>query len=255
MVKINGFDDDSLVAGEELVSRRGFWAAYLMWMCYPASWCVPEPPPTPEWFGADSADAYAVHDALTDEDNRPVFRIPFGGGHTAVVVNGSEDRGTHYLITHPDWERHGHLATINGPQAGPGLSWRELLHIAETPDRESPGIHDRYARLLLLLPAMSDEETLFERIYAMAPTPAIDAIAEALVRVGVMADKTVRMAEILVDHPLWDPTSWSLSDEQPFGGILYSNDPRSPRHDLRLAQGTTYEQHEQLARALGTWPV
>ncbi|GAA2753432.1 hypothetical protein GCM10010440_73430 [Kitasatospora cinereorecta] len=116
---INGFDDGPLVAGEELVARPGFWAAYLMWLCQPEE-C--EYPPTPKCFGADPADVDAVSKALDNEDSRPVFRIPFGGGHTALVLNRPFEPGTQYLITHPDWGRHGHLTTITGPDAtGPGL--------------------------------------------------------------------------------------------------------------------------------------
>ncbi|MFG2987179.1 hypothetical protein ACGFYQ_39065 [Streptomyces sp. NPDC048258] len=241
---INGFDDAPLVAGEELVCHPGFWAAHLMWMCDPEEY---EGPPTPEWFGADAADADVVSKALVDEDNCPVIRIPFGDGHAAVVINRPHERrgGTQYLVTHPDWGRHGYLARI-GAYEGPGLSWRELTHIARTPDLEAPGIHDPHARLLLLLPAMSDEEALED---------GADVIAEALVQVGAPASRAPRVAELLVDHPMWDPIGWWLPDDQRFGGILRSDDPRSPRFDVRLAQGITQEQNERLARALGTWPV
>ncbi|MEV8533910.1 hypothetical protein [Streptomyces sp. NPDC051211] len=242
---IDSFDDDPLVAGEELVSHPGFWAAYLMWMCDPEEY---EGPPTPEWFGADAADADAVYKALVDEDNWPVIRVPFGDGHTAVVMNRPYDVGTQYLVTHPDWGQHGYLARIDGRPEGPGISWRELTHIARTPDLEAPGIHDPHARLLLLLPAMSDEE-------ALDGEDAADVIAEALVRVGAPASRAPRVAELLVDHPMWDPIGWWLPDEQSFGGIFRSDDPRSPRHGMRLAQGITQEQNEQLARALGTRPV
>ncbi|MFD7629681.1 hypothetical protein ACFV7Q_27275 [Streptomyces sp. NPDC059851] len=251
---INGFEGVPLVAGEELVSRPGFWAAYLMWMCCPEEY---EGPPTPEWFGADPADADVVSEALVDENNWPVIRIPFGDGHTAVVMNRPYGVGTQYVITHPDWGRHGHLARIGGDPEGPGLSWRELTHIARTPDLEAPGIHDPHARLLLLLPAMSDEEALEgpPDVTAEGPTPATDVIAGALVRVGVPAGRAVRVAELLVDHPMWEPLGWWLPDEQPFGGTLLSDDPGSPRHGTGLAQGITDEQNERLARALGTWPA
>ncbi|MFI8393006.1 hypothetical protein [Streptomyces sp. NPDC085540] len=240
---IDGFDDDPLIAGEELVSRPGFWAAYLMWMCDPEEY---EGPPTPEWFGADEADADIVSRVLSDESNRPVIRIPFGDGHTAVVMNRPHDVGTLYIVIHPEWGRHDRLARTGGHPEGPGLSYRELTHIAHTPDLRAPGIHDQHARLLLLLPAMSDEEALED---------AADVVAEALVRVGAPAGRAPRVAELLVDHPLWDPTGWWLPDEQHFGGILRSDDPRSPRHDVRLAQGITQEQNRRLARALGTWPI
>ncbi|MEU9143979.1 hypothetical protein [Streptomyces sp. NPDC048349] len=242
---IDGYHDAPLVAGEELVSYPGFWAAYLMWMCDPEEY---EGAPAAEWFGTDAANAEAASTALAGAGTWPVFRVPFAGGHTAMVLSRPSDHGTQYLITHPDWDRHGHLATIGGRQAGPGLSWRELIHIANTPDRQAPGIHDPHARLLLLLPAMSDEEALDDE-------DAPDVIAEALVRVGAPARSARRVAELLVDHPLWEPTGWWLPDENPSGGILRSDDPRSPRFDNGLAQGITREHNERLARALGTSPA
>lgn len=117
---IQGFENAPLVAGEELLELPGFWAAYLMWLSE-----TQEYDPVPEWFGVDGADAAEAWEALSDEDRWPVFRIPFAGGHTASVLgcNLRDDPGTEYLITHPQWGRHGHLATLGGHQAGPGLSW------------------------------------------------------------------------------------------------------------------------------------
>ncbi len=39
-----------------------------------------------------------------------------------------------------------------------GLSWRDISHIADTPDLTAPGVHDTEARLLLLLPLLADDE-------------------------------------------------------------------------------------------------
>lgn len=151
---IKGFENAPLTEGEDLLALPGFWAAYLMWLSR-----TEEYDPVPEWFGVDGADVDAACDALSDEDRWPVFRIPFAGDHTAVVLgyNLPDDPGTEYFITHPEWGRHGHLATVGGHQAGPGLSWRELTHIARTPDLNAPGVHAEYARLLLLLPALGDQ--------------------------------------------------------------------------------------------------
>ncbi|MFB7669581.1 hypothetical protein ACFC1R_37715 [Kitasatospora sp. NPDC056138] len=251
---IDGHDNDPLVAGEELVSHPGFWAAYLMWMCETDD---EEGEPAAEWFGADATDADAAYEVLMDNENWPVFRIPFGGGHTAVVMgrNLPDDSGTEYFVTHPGWQpgRHGYLATIDGHQAGPGLSWPELTHIANTSDRTAPGVHDPHARLLLLLPALGDEN---------APADAADVITGALVHVGAPADEAPRVAALLLDHPLWDAAHWSLpgespltGGEQPFGGILQCDGPYSPRSGVQLAKGITRQQTERLALALGTWSV
>ncbi|MFF3087663.1 hypothetical protein ACFVRB_21815 [Streptomyces nojiriensis] len=251
---INGHDEDPLVAGEELLSHPGFWANYLLWMCGTDDDGA-EPPA--EWFGSNDADRYAAWAAWTADENRPVLRVPFGGGHTIVVTSRihPEDSATEYFLTHPDWEpaRHAYLATISRHQAGPGLSWTELTHVANTPDRTAPGIHDPHARLLILLPALGDQD---------APADAASVIAEALIQVGAPASEAPRVAVLLLDHPLWDAAHWSFpgeslltGSEQPFGGILQCDGPHSPRSGIQLAKGITRQQTELLAVALGTWPL
>ncbi|MFJ5216976.1 hypothetical protein ACIP98_19915 [Streptomyces sp. NPDC088354] len=248
---IDGYEDDPLVAGEELLSRPGFWAAYLLWLCETDEGDEPDP----AWFGADEADADAAYGALSDEEHWPVFRIPFGDGHCAVVLarNFAEDAGMEYFITHPAWGRRGHLATADGHQAGPGLSWPELTHIARTPDPAAPGVQDPSARLLLLLPALGDADL---------PVDASDVVRDALIQVGAAVDTAPSVAEALVsEHSLWEPATWSLpglsplsGGQEPFAGILYCDEPGSPRYGIRLAQGISREQSDRLARALGTWP-
>ncbi|WP_327249468.1 hypothetical protein [Streptomyces sp. NBC_01320] len=253
---ISGYEDDPLVAGEGLLSRPAFWAAYLMWMCETDD---EDGEPAAEWFGADEADVDAAYAELVDEGQWPVFRVPFGGGHSAVVVNRNfpEDEGTEYFVTHPEWgRRHGALATLDGHQAGPGLSWRELVHIANSvpSDAHDPGIHDPYARLLLLLPALGDEDL---------PADAVERVSQALVSVaGAPAGEATHVAQrLLLDHPLWEPARWEIPGPSPLSGggaplcdgILQCDGYLSPRYGMRLAQGITAEQSERLARALGTW--
>ncbi|WP_051833109.1 hypothetical protein [Streptomyces katrae] len=72
---IEGFENASVVAGEELLALPGFWAAYLMWL----SQTEEDDDTTPGWFGVDGADADAAWEALNGEDQWPVFRIPFAG--------------------------------------------------------------------------------------------------------------------------------------------------------------------------------
>ncbi|MFJ8166568.1 hypothetical protein ACIRBY_37390 [Streptomyces sp. NPDC096136] len=247
---IDGYDDAPLVAAEDLPALPGFWAAYLLWMCQ-----TEENEPDPLWFGADEADTDAAYEALTAEEHWPVFRIPFADGHTAVVVgrNLEDDPGTEYFVSHPEWDRHGHLATIDGHQAGPGLSWRELTHIAGTPDPGAPGVQAQPVRLLLLLPALGDRDL---------PADAVERVGEALVAVGVPEDGAHGVAEALLhDHPLWEPAQWSLPSPSPlsgtaqrFPGILSCDESGSPRCGVRLAQGISRGHSDRLAHALGTWP-
>ncbi|MER6026223.1 hypothetical protein [Streptomyces sp. NPDC001851] len=248
---IDGFQDAPLVAGEGLLALPGFWPAYLLWLCQ-----TEENDPEPAWFGVDAADADAADAALADEEQWPVIRVPFSGGHAVVIVgrNLCDDAGTEYFISHPEWDRHGYLATIDGHQSGPGLSWQELAHIAGTPDESAAGVHAPHARLLLLLPALGDADL---------PSEAVDVIGCALVQAGVPAGNAPALAQALVhDHPLWEPAGWSLASVSPlsggqdhFPGILYCDEPGSPRYGIRLAQGITRDQSDRLARALGTWPT
>lgn len=249
-VLIEGFEDAPVVVGEGLLELPGFWAAYLMWLSQ-----TEEYDPVPQWFGVDGADADAAYEAIIDEDRWPVFRIPFAGGHTALVIgqNFPDDPSTEYIVTHPEWGRQGHLATVSGHQAGPGLSWRELHHIAHTPDLNSPGVHEAYARLLLLLPVLGDQDL---------PEDAAAVVGDALAEAGVPAASAPHLAEaLLADHPLWEPAEWTLpgasplsGGQEPFLGILHCDGHLSPRCGTRLAQGITREQSDRLARALGTWP-
>ncbi|MCX4462215.1 hypothetical protein OOK58_57990 [Streptomyces sp. NBC_01728] len=248
---IDGFENDPLVAGEGLLALPGFWAAYLLWLCQ-----TEENDPEPEWFGVDAADTDAAYEALTDNEQWPVIRIPFGGGHTVVIVgrNFPDDEGTEFFISHPEWDRHGHLATLDGHQAGPGLSWQELAHIAGTPDENAPGVHAPHARLLLLLPALGDANT---------PIEAVELVGDALVWTGISAGDAPAVAQALLhDHPLWEPAEWSPASASPlsgsrdhFPGILYCDDPGSPRCGVRLTMGLTRDQSDRMARALGTWPT
>ncbi|MEU4091750.1 hypothetical protein [Streptomyces sp. NPDC026673] len=248
---IDGYENDPLVAAEDLLALPGFWAAYLSWMCE-----TEEGDADAEWFGVAEADLDAAYEALNDEDRWPVFRIPFADGHTAAVLgrNFPDDPGTEYLVTHPEWGRHGHLATLDGHQAGPGLSWRELAHIAGTPDPDAPGVHAEAARLLLLLPVLGDADL---------PAEAAGIVGDALTQAGVPAGDTAGLARaLLADHPLWNPAAWTLPGVSPLSGdrphspgILRCDGRMSPRCGIQLAQGISAEHGDRLARALGTWPT
>ncbi|WP_330455813.1 hypothetical protein OIB37_02390 [Streptomyces sp. NBC_00820] len=247
---IDGYDDDCVVAGEELLGLPGFWAASLLMACGEDD---ERGEPSPDWFGADPADVDAACEALSDAERWPAFRIPFADGHTAVVLhqNFEDDPGTEYVVVHPEWGRPGFLATIDGHDSGPGLAWRELLHIAHTPVTDAPGIHDVHARLLLLLPALGDADL---------PDDAAAVVAEALISAGVPAENTAWLAAHLLDHSWFAPATWAFpgaspltGGAEPYEGILVCDGRLSPRRATRLAQGISREHSDRLARALGTW--
>ncbi|QNP63487.1 hypothetical protein [Streptomyces genisteinicus] len=250
---IEGYDpesDDPLVAGEDLLTLPGFWLCHLGVLCPSGT--------RPETFGADAADADAAFETVMDEDSWPVFRIPFGGGHTAVVLyrNFDDDAGVEFFVTHPEWAgRQGHLATIDGHPAGPGLAWPELRHIAHTPDAAAPGVQDPHARLLLLLPVLGDTDL---------PDDAAAQVAASLTATGTPAGEAPALASVLLAHnPFWSPAGWALpsasplsgTTDAPWEGVLCCDGPLSPRNGLRIAQGINRAQHERLAAALGTSPA
>ena len=197
LVLIDGYDDYPVVAGEALLEMSGFWAAYFAWIeesesdedsdADDAGEFTPA-----EWFGVSEAEFDEAYAALYDEPEWPVFRIPFPDGHMAVVVqrNFPEDSGTEYFIQHPGWGRIGYLATLDGHWAGPGLAWRELVHIARNPGpEEAEGIRDPHQRLLLLLPALGDAER---------PDDAAGLVVEALVSIDLPAERASRAANRLL---------------------------------------------------------
>ncbi|MFF8729513.1 hypothetical protein ACF073_23900 [Streptomyces sp. NPDC015171] len=138
---IEGYDFGPLVEGERLLERAGFWSNHLLAMCRFVSG---EARPAPEWFGDDGADTDALAEVLLDDQAWPTFRIPFEGGHSAVVVyrNLVGDFGVDYLLTGAGWLRAEELASLDSDWYGPGLSWRDIMHIAETPDLAAVGVHD-----------------------------------------------------------------------------------------------------------------
>ncbi|MER6390490.1 hypothetical protein ABT236_18710 [Streptomyces sp. NPDC001523] len=166
---IKGYDVGPLVAGESLLARLGFWSNYLLSMCSDGG-CAERP--VPEWFGEDGADADALSEVLFDPERWPVFRMPAADGPGAVVIyrNLDGDYGTDYLLTHPGRSCVEQIASWDGDLSGTGLTWRELIRIADSPSFAADGVHDTAIRLLLLLPLLTDSdvpETATARITAV----------------------------------------------------------------------------------------
>ncbi|MCF2528326.1 hypothetical protein [Yinghuangia soli] len=230
---------------EDLVaSLPGFWANHLNYFADPRA-CHPEF----HWLGLDVEDA--AESALRDGDRWPVIRVPFGGGHSVQVHWGNMpgEATMDWLVVHADWHQYGFLATLDGHNAGPGLAWRELLHIARTPDLAAEGLHDPHERLLLLIPALGDSEV---------PDEAAGIVTEALRHVGVPEVIAPAMAEGLLVGA-WQPTTWRVPEPSAVSGgtaeappaILVCDTRRSARNGIALALGVSREQHLALAAALG----
>ncbi|MFG3225177.1 hypothetical protein ACGF07_10390 [Kitasatospora sp. NPDC048194] len=241
---IPGYENESLATGEELVHLPGFWAAYLLWLAEGEGLG-----PEPALFGADGADVDAAYERLSAPATWPVIRLPMRYGHSILIVhrNFTEDEGVDYYVTHPGWDRPRSLASIEAHFAGPGLAWRELVHVAEHPGA-GPGITDPHARLLLLLPVLGDVDL---------PADATATVAAALATIGTPAEAAAALAEALLDHPFWDGGTWYFEEGSPLSGgdtartsrVLLCSDSYSPR-GIRF--GLSPDQDARLAETLGT---
>lgn len=189
---IKGYDDGPLVAGEALLDRPGFWSNYLMPVCgggaSPAR-------PGPEWFGDDGADADALSEVLFDPERWPVFRVPAEDGPGVVVIhrNMVGEYGIDYLLTHPGRSHAQQVASWEGELSGVGLTWEELVRLADSPPPPpvAEGVQDTAARLLLGLPLLGDSDV---------PESAPERVSAALTWVGAPQATASSTAERLLTH-------------------------------------------------------
>ncbi|MER5961366.1 hypothetical protein [Streptomyces sp. NPDC002057] len=187
---IEGYDVGPLVPGESLLVHRGFWSNYLLSMCSDGR-CAERP--VPEWFGEDGADADVLSEILFDPERWPVFRVLAEGGPGAVVIyrNLDGDYGTDYLRTCPGGSYVEQIASWDGDFSGTGLTWHELIRMADSPSLAAEGVQDTATRFLLLLPLLTDpdvQETASARLIA------------ALTAVGAPQDTVSIAAEHLLAH-------------------------------------------------------
>ncbi|WP_194235745.1 hypothetical protein [Streptomyces sp. CB01881] len=242
---IKGYDYGPLVAGEWLLGRAGFWSNHLLAVCRFTSG---ESPPAPEWFGDDGADTDALSEVLLGDQAWPAFRIPFQGGHSAVVVyrNLIGDFGIDYVLTQPDWPRAEDLSSFDGDWYGPGLSWRDIVHIAETPDVTAPGVHDTAARLLLLVPLLADDEL---------PPEAPARVNAALTAIGAPEDSAQDTADHLLRNRRPAAGRRADADSPLSGGGRRHTEPASDESAALWALDLTRSQNDALADALGSRPL
>lgn len=187
---IKGYDIGPLVPGESLLVRPGFWSNYLLAMCSDGE-CAERP--VPEWFGEDGADADVLSEVLFDPEGWPVFRVPAEGGPGAVVIyrNLDGDYGTDYLLIHPGGSYVDQIASWDGDFSGTGLTWHELIRIADSSSLAAEGVQDTATRFLLLLPLLTDPDV---------PETASARLIAALTVVGAPQDTASIAAEHLLAH-------------------------------------------------------
>ncbi|MFF7680000.1 hypothetical protein [Actinacidiphila glaucinigra] len=147
----------------------------------------------PEWFGDDGADTDALSEVLFDPDRWAVFRIPADGGPGAVVIyrNLVGDFGVGYLLTHPGRTYAQLIASWDGDFSGTGLTWHELVRLADSPSPASDGVEDTAARLVLVLPLLADSEI---------PESAPARLSAALTSAGAPQDTVFSTSERLLAH-------------------------------------------------------
>ncbi|MFE0447311.1 hypothetical protein [Streptomyces fungicidicus] len=187
---IKGYDVGPLVPGESLLVHPGFWSNYLLAMCSDGE--CPERP-VPEWFGEDGADVDALSEVLFDPERWPAFRVLAEDGPGAVVIhrNMDGDYGTDYLLTHPGRSHAEQIASWDVDFSGTGLTWHELIRIADSPSPADEGVQDTATRFLLLLPLLTDPDV---------PETAAARLIAALTAVGAPQDTASIAAEHLLAH-------------------------------------------------------
>ncbi|MDN3272490.1 hypothetical protein [Streptomyces sp. MA15] len=154
--------------------------------------------------GTDEEEAGALQSRLLGGDTWPVFTVPLAGDHRLYVVYRAfeENEGIDYLLHHPDWDETEQLAQDDGHFMGPGLSWAELTAAA---DNRLPGgsTTDAHARLLLLLPAFSDDAV---------PDGAVERLTAAL-RAYTRLESPERLAAALLeDQGPCGPVHWTKAE-------------------------------------------
>lgn len=134
-----------------------------------------------------------MSEVLFDPEHWPVFRVSAKEGPGVVVIyrNLVGDYGTDYLLTHPDRTYAQQIATWEGDFSGIGLTWHELVRIADNPPPMAEGVQDTAARLLLTLPLLTDLD-----LAEAAPAR----LAAALTAVGAAQHTASTTAEHLLAH-------------------------------------------------------
>ncbi|MFI6874388.1 hypothetical protein ACIBL6_13175 [Streptomyces sp. NPDC050400] len=190
---IEGYDGGPLGAGESLPARPGFWSNHLAEVCTGTAGGAPF---RPEWFGEDGADVDAMTETLFDPERWPVLRVltADGSGIAVVLRNQPGDYGTDYLRVPPGG--HGPAQPI----AGSGLTWPELIALADAPGPLAAGVEAPAVRLLLLIPLLDDLEV---------PQEAAVRVGAALTAVGVGGDvapsTAMRLLSGTTGKPWHDP--------------------------------------------------
>ncbi|WP_406841804.1 hypothetical protein ACICHK_43105 (plasmid) [Streptomyces sp. AHU1] len=195
--QIPGYDSAPLRAEAALLHEPLFWLGHL-YSCAQSE-------------NAEKLLLGTHHDAADDFQCRlweraewPTFTIPLAAGHSLHIVHRTfvDDARTDYLLHHPDWDQAELLAQDDGHFMGPGLSWPELVAVA---DNGLPGgsTDDPHARLLLLLPAFGDTATSDD---------AFVRLTAALRARTAVEEPDVLASELMKDQGVAGPVHWTFDE-------------------------------------------
>lgn len=202
----------------EWMSDDLFWPAFM--------WSIGGSETAPEAFDADPVDFDFFATEFFRPDRWPVFTLPLaGGGHLHLTGrNYQDDEGVDYLMTAPESDHAFGIAALEGHFRGPGLSWDEAIAVANQPDANCTPAE----RLLLLLPAMGDEDI---------PSTAHQTVTNAVTSVGAAQLQSEVAAELLeASQKFWGPSRWTDTDGVPvcLGTYSLRHPSVRPRSELQL---------------------
>lgn len=202
------------VDGWHLAERPGFWAAH-----WRGQFIDDDDLLLHTWGMSEEIVMDRMND-LYDPGTWPVFKVKLRNSAELAVVlrNYADDAGVDYLILPGPGRKAIEIASLEGHQRGPGISWPELVAAA---DRQPDQVR-RAQVLLLLSPALGDEA---------ADTPdARSALSEAMRTLGAVEDTTDLAALAVSDEVIfWGQVPWAAGVPE----LDYA--PRNPASPFALS--------------------
>jgi hypothetical protein len=192
-VVIPGYEGGPYTHRTELLEEPLFWLLHI-------SSCAASEEAQELLFGADYEAGQRFGGRIFEAGDWPTFTLPLADDHRFHIVyrTFAGDAGVDYLLHHPEWEEAELLATDDGHFMGPALSWPELTAIARN---GLPGgtTADSHARLLLLLPAVGDDNL---------PDDAVATLAAALASRTVVSEPDRLAVHLLDGQGSSGPAHW-----------------------------------------------
>ncbi|MEV6967873.1 hypothetical protein AB0M47_22460 [Hamadaea sp. NPDC051192] len=190
-------DPSMLLDATPWLDQPAVWPA-LLWAVGGASTAV-------NAFDVDPADTDVMLTQLSAPGGWPVFTVKLASGHHLHLVwrNLAEDAGWDYLMAPAVLTDSIPLAMLEGHFRGPGLTWPELVIVAN----QGTTALDRAQRLLLALPALGDIDL---------PEEAVAIVVDAVTAVGAVRHQLEVAEELLeASRRFWGRPQWADLDGVP----------------------------------------